>query len=147
MNILDRIKNDMYAAMKSGDREVSQTLRTLMAKLKDFQINKNKLITDHDGIGIIKTLVKQRREALEIYENADRLDLAGKERIELDILSSYLPEMMSEEDIKSLVKQIITEVGAKSMSDVGAVMQLVMQRGGEKVDGKKANLILRDLLE
>ena len=147
MSILEKIKNDMYSAMKSGEKDKAGTLRVLMLNLKNFEIdNKNKL-SDSDGIRIIKKLVKQRKDSTEIYKNANRLDLANKEEFELNILSSYLPQMFSEEEIRLLIEDIVQETGAKELSDIGKVMPIVMQRGAGKIDGKIANLILRDLLE
>ena len=147
MNFLDTIKSDMYDAMKSGDKDKAGTLRTLLAKLKDRQINNRKDLTEKDCISVIKTLVKQREEAADMYEKAGRESLAQKEKIEFDILNSYLPEMMSEVEIRNLVESIISETNAKGITEMGKVMPLVMQKGGDAIDGKMANQILRELLE
>ena len=82
-----------------------------------------------------------------MYEKADRQNLADKENAELLILETYLPKMMTEPEIRSLVESIISETAAHGIADIGKVMPIVMQRGSGKVDGKKANLILRELLE
>ena len=147
MNFLDTIKSDMYDAMKSGDKDKAGTLRTLLAKLKDRQINNRKDLLEKDYISVIKTLVKQREEAADMYEKAGRESLAQKEKIEFDILNSYLPEMMSEVEIRNLVESIISETNAKGITEMGKVMPLVMQKGGDAIDGKMANQILRELLE
>jgi len=141
------IKKDMYSAMKSGEKEKAGTLRTLLAKLKDRQINTRQELSENDCLKVIKTLVKQRKEASEMYEKADRQNLADKENAELLILETYLPKMMTEPEIRSLVESIINETAAQGVADIGKVMPIVMQRGSGKVDGKKANLILRELLE
>ena len=147
MNFLDAIKSDMYDAMKSGDKDKAGTLRTLLAKLKDRQINNRKDLTEKDCISVIKTLVKQREEAADMYEKAGRESLAQKEKIEFDILNTYLPEMMSEVEIRNLVESVISETNAKGITEMGKVMPLVMQKGGDAIDGKMANQILRELLE
>ena len=147
MNFLDTIKSDMYDAMKSGDKDKAGTLRTLLAKLKDRQINNRKDLTEKDYISVIKTLVKQREEAADMYEKAGRESLAQKEKIEFDILNLYLPEMMSEVEIRNLVESIISETNATGITEMGKVMPLVMQKGGNAIDGKMANQILRELLE
>ena len=147
MSFMESIKSDMYSAMKSGDKETAGTLRTLLAKLKDKQINTRKDLTDQDCIAVIKTLVKQRLEAAEMYEKANREGLAKKEKIEFEILNSYLPKMMSEEKIKDLIQSVINETKAEGLADIGKVMPLVIQQGGGSVDGKTANKILRELLE
>ena len=147
MSLLKNITDDMYLSMKSGDKEKANTLRTLISKLKDQQIKLRKDISDEEALKIIKTLVKQRKESAEIYSKAGREELAQKENFEISILDNYLPKLMSEEDILSLIKKIVDETNAKDLSDIGKVMPLVMQRGKGKVDGKIANRILRSLLE
>ena len=147
MNFIESIKTDMYSAMKSGDKDTAGTLRTLLAKLKDQQINSQKDITEKECMSVIKTLVKQRLASAQMYEKAERDDLANKERIEFKILSSYLPQMLSENDIRELVQSAITETKAEGLEDIGKVMPLVMKRGGDAVDGKTANKILREILE
>lgn len=147
MSILKNIIDEMYLSMKSGDKEKANTLRTLISKLKDQQIKLRKDISDEEALKIIKTLVKQRKESAEIYSKAGREELAQKENFEISILDNYLPKLMSEEDVLSLIKKIVNETNAKDLSDIGKVMPLVMQRGEGKVDGKIANSILRSLLE
>ena len=147
MNFIESIKTDMYSAMKSGDKEKAGTLRTLLSKLKDRQINARQELTDNDCINVIKTLVKQRKEAAKMYEDAKRPKLAEKEKIELAILETYLPKTMTEQETRTLIENVINETGAEGISDIGKVMPIVMQRGEGKVDGKNANIILRELLE
>ncbi len=147
MSLLKNITDDMYLSMKSGDKEKANTLRTLISKLKDQQIKLRKDISDEEAIKIIKTLVKQRKESAEIYSKAGREELAEKENFEISILDNYLPKLMPDEDVLSLIKKIVDETNAKDLSDIGKVMPLVMQRGKGKVDGKIANRILRSLLE
>ena len=147
MSLLKNITDEMYLSMKSGDKDKANTLRTLISKLKDQQIKLRKDISDEEALKIIKTLVKQRKESAEIYSKAGREELAQKENFEISILDNYLPKLMSEEDVLSLIKKIVNETNAKDLSDIGKVMPLVMQRGEGKVDGKIANSILRSLLE
>ena len=147
MSLLKSITDEMYLSMKSGNKDKANTLRTLISKLKDQQIKSRKDISDEETIKIIKTLVKQRKESAEIYSKAGREELAEKENFEISILSNYLPKLMSDEDVLSLIKEIIDETNAKDLSDIGKVMPLVMQRGKGKVDGKIANRVFRSLLE
>ena len=147
MSLLKNITDEMYLSMKSGDKEKANTLRTLISKLKDQQIKLRKDISDEETLKIIKTLVKQRRESAEIYSKAGREELAEKENFEISILDNYLPKLMSDEDVLSLIKKIVDETNAKDLSDIGTVMPLVMQRGKGKVDGKIANRILRSILD
>jgi len=147
MNLLEKIINEMHLSMKSGDKIKSNALRTLVAKLKDQQIKLRKEISDEETLKVIKTLVKQRKESSEIFSKAGRTELAEKENLEISILKKYLPEMISDDEIRILVKNIVNDIGAKDLSDIGKVMPLVMQKGKGQVDGKLANSILRELLE
>ena len=147
MSLMDKVQQDMYIAMKSGNQIKTSTLRTLLSKLKDKKIDNEGNLTDSDSIKVIQKLVKQRRESADIYRNADREELAIKEEAELFELETYLPEMMSENDIRQIIQDVIKEAGAKNMADIGKVMASVMQRGSGKVDGKKANKIVQELLQ
>ena len=147
MSLMDKVQQDMYIAMKSGNQIKTSTLRTLLSKLKDKKIDNEGNLTDSDSIKVIQKLVKQRKESADIYRNADREELAIKEEAELFELETYLPEMMSENEIRQLIQDFIQETGAKNMADIGKIMASVMQRGAGKVDGKKANKIVRELLQ
>ena len=147
MDFINSIKEDMYAAMKSGDKNTAQALRTLLAKLKDKQINLQRALTDNECISLIKTLVKQRNEAAALYIKANRKALADKEMQEINILNKYLPKMMNEVEIRSLIEKVIVQVGAVNISDIGKVMPTVMKMGKGSIDGKLANNIIRELLD
>ena len=147
MKLLEKIINEMYLSMKSGDKTKANALRTLVSKLKDQQIKLRKDISDEEALKVIKTLVKQRRESTKIFLKAGREELAEKENLEISILEKYLPKMISDDEIRVLVEGIVKEIGAKDFSDIGKVMPLVMKRGKGKVDGKLANDILKELLE
>ena len=118
MSFIESIKTDMYSAMKSWDQEKAGTLRTLLAKLKDRQINTRQELSNSDCLNVIKTLVKQRKEAADMYEDGDRPKLAEKEKAELKILETYLPEMMTEQETRTLIETVINETDAKDISDI-----------------------------
>jgi len=147
MKLLEKIINEMYLSMKSGDKTKANALRTLVSKLKDQQIKLRKDISDEEALKVIKTLVKQRKESAQIFLKAGREELAEQENLEISILEKYLPKMISDDEIRVLVEGIVKEIGAKDLSDIGKVMPLVMKRGKGKVDGKLANDILKELLE
>ena len=147
MNFIEKIKFDMHSSMKSRDELDTKVLRVLLAKLKETQINRGKKLTEQDCLSVIKTLVKQRKEAAEIYKKANRTDLAEKENNENKILSRYLPKMLTEYEIKKIVEKIIKENNIKNISQIGMAMPLIMKTGGGTIDGKIANQILRDLLD
>ena len=147
MNFIEKIKFDMHSSMKSRDELDTKVLRVLLAKLKETQINRNEKLTEQDCLSVIKTLVKQRKEAAEIYKKANRMDLAEKENNENKILSRYLPKMLTECEIKKIVEKIIKENNIKNISQIGMAMPLIMKTGGGAIDGKIANQILRDILD
>ena len=137
----------MHSSMKSKDELDTKVLRVLLAKLKETQINRNEKLTEQDCLSVIKTLVKQRKEAAEIYKKANRMDLSEKENSENKILSRYLPKMLTVNEIRKIVEKIIKENNIKSISQIGMAMPLIMKTGGGGIDGKIANQILRDILD
>ena len=146
MSLLKKIQNDMYTAMKAGEKENSNTLRTTLAKLKDKQIEKRNDLTEEEEIKIIQTLVKQRKESIELYIKGGRNELADIEKNEINLLTSYLPQMMPENDIKNIVEAVINEVGATSLLDMGKIMPEVMKRGKGLIDGKTAQKFVQESL-
>jgi hypothetical protein len=147
MSLLDTIQSDMYAAMKSGDKHKTGTLRVALSKLKDKKIEKREDLSDVEALKIIQNLVKQRKEAADIYKENGRNDLMENENAELEILNVYLPKMMSEDDLRVLVKKVVEETGASGLSDIGKVMPEVMKQSAGKADGKMAQSIVRELLQ
>ena len=146
MNINNQIQNDMYNAMKSGDKQKANALRTALAKLKDKKIEKREDLTKEEEIKVLQTLVKQRKESIELYEKGGRNELAEAEQKELEILNNCLPKMMDDSDIKNIVKSVIDEVGATSMADMGKIMPEVMKRGKGLIDGKSAQKFVQELI-
>jgi len=146
MTLFEQIQSDMYAAMKDGDKSKANTLRTTLAKLKDKKIEKRDDLTEQEEIKVIQTLVKQRKESVELYEKGGRSELATAEKVEMEILNGYLPQMMSADDIKAIVQSVADEVGATSMADMGKVMPEVMKRGKGLIDGKSAQQFVREIL-
>ena len=146
MSLYKQIQNDMYNAMKSGNREDTNTLRTTLSKLKDKVIEKRQDLSKEEEVKILHTLVKQRKESIVLYEKGGRNELVEAEQKELEIINNYLPKMMDESDIKSIVKTIIEEVGATSMADMGKIMPEVMKRGKGLIDGKSAQKFVQELI-
>ena len=133
--------------MKSGDKIKTNILRTLLSTLKEKQIEKKRDINEDEYISIIKRLVKQLKESTDAYQKAGRSELYEKELSELDILKEYLPEILSEQQTLDLVKEVISQTSANSLSDMGKVMSLIMQKSNGKVDGKIANRLVKELLQ
>ena len=146
MPLVDEIQKDMYKAMKEKEKERINALRNIIGKLKYRYIDKRDKLTEQEEIKVIQSLAKQRRESIEIYKQGGRNDLVETETKELSIIEEYLPQAMSEEEVRRLVRETVKETGAESMSDLGKVMPLVMKKGAGKVDGKLAQEVLRELL-
>ena len=136
----------MYSAMKDRIKYKSTILRSALAKLKDAEINNKRLMSDKECISIIKTMIKQRKESFNLYQKGNREDLANIEKKEYEILESYIPELMSENETKSIVIRAIKDSNATKINEMGKVMSLVMRIGGDHIDGKIANRIVRELL-
>mgnify|MGYP003299436288 FL=1 len=147
MNYIEKIKEDMYAAMKSKDKVKATILRSLLSNLKKIEIEKKEPIAEPEYLSIVKKMVKQLKESIDVYSQAGRIELAEKEKSELSIIEAYLPKQFSEEEISELIKNIISEISAKNISDIGKVMAIVMKKGGGKVDGGIANRIAKELLQ
>ena len=141
-----RLENDVKAAMKAGEKRRLSTLRLLLSAFKNERIEKQRELTAEEGEALIRRAVKQRREAIELYERGNRQDLAEAEKEELGILEAYLPRSFSEAELEEAVREIIREKGFTSGKDVGLLMKELMARHRGKVDGKRAQETARRLL-
>tara|TARA_B100000676_G_scaffold161864_1_gene159252 strand:+ start:1472 stop:1915 length:444 start_codon:yes stop_codon:yes gene_type:complete len=146
MSLYETIQADMYKAMKNNEKFKSSTLRVALAKLKDKKIELREDLSKNDEVKIIQNLVKQRKEAADIYEKNNRSELMENEINELEILSMYLPKMMSENELNTLIKEVLSDTGATNMSDMGKVMPEIMKRSAGKADGKMVQQIVSDFL-
>jgi hypothetical protein len=137
----------MYQAMKDKNTVKSKTLRVVLAKLKDKKIDKRDDLSEGEELKVLQTLAKQHKESITMFSNGSRNDLVETESKELQIIEEYLPKMMTDEEVQNIVKNSIEETGAQSLADIGKVMPLIMKKGAGKIDGKKAQLYLRVLLQ
>lgn len=144
MSLSEQIQKDMYAAMKNGEKDKTVTLRSALSKLKNKRIDKQDDLSEQEELQVIKTMVKQRYESIEMYEKGGRDDLVAKEKTELEILETFLPQMMGAEELGTLINAVIAETGATSMSDIGKIMPEVMKRSAGRADGKLAQSLVRD---
>ncbi|MDD8016733.1 MAG: GatB/YqeY domain-containing protein [Bacteroidota bacterium] len=147
MNLSTRITEDLKSAMKSGDKLRLETIRMVRAQILEFEKSgANREMTEDDGMKILLSAVKKRKEAVEVYEQAGRQELADKEKKEIEIIQEYLPKQMSQEEAESIVAKVITEVGATSAKDFGKVMPAVMKQLKGKIDGRIINDIVKQKL-
>ena len=146
MSILEKISSDLKVAMKSKDKIRVETLRSLIAQLKNERISQGKDLSPEQELAVLMNAAKKRKEAIDIYEKSSRTDLLDKEKEELEIISEYLPEQLSDEEIEKTIAEIIERTGAASIKDLGRVMSEAMKELKGKADGKKVQQIVRSKL-
>ncbi len=147
--ILDKINEDYKNAVKDKDEVKRETLNMLKSAIKYREIelrSSGKELTEEEVISVIQKEIKKRKEAIELYEKGGRGDLVSKEKRELEILESYLPKQLSEEEIENIIKEVINSVGATSPSDIGKVMKEVMPKVKGRADGSLVKKIAENLL-
>ena len=148
MGVVEQIEKDFLAAMKNREPEKVSVLRLVKAAFGNYAIEKKKnRLEDAEALDVLQKQAKQRRESVESYEKAGRPELAEKERQELNLLQTYLPKQLSDEEIGNLARSIIESVGAKSKADQEKVMKELMPALRGKADGKRVNEILAALLK
>jgi len=147
--LLEKIEKDFHEALHDKQAERLGVLRLLKAALKNKEIDlrpKKEELTDEIIISIIQSEAKKRKEAIELYTKGGRIDLADKEKKELEILSGYLPEQLSDEKIREIVDKVIADIGATGPQDFGKVMGQVMKEVKGMTDGNKVGQIVREKL-
>ena len=144
MDLRGKIKNDLKDAMKSGDNITRGVLRMLISDIKNTEIEKGGDTGDKEVAEIIKKNVKRRKDSIEQYTKGNREDLANQEKNELEILEKYMPEQMSEDEVRKIVVNIISKSEAVSASDFGKIMGAVMKEIGNKADGNLVGRIVKE---
>ena len=140
MSLNDKIIGDLTTAMKAKDVDRLSVLRMVKANLMNRQIEKGEKLTDEEITKALQTLVKQRRDSVEQYEKAGRAELAEKEKSEIVILEDYLPQAASKKEIEAAVAEAISETGASSMKEMGAVMKAAQTKlAGKNADSKSVS--------
>ena len=144
--MLDQLQEELKIALKAGEKAKMMGLRNIIGKIKATQIDKGETLTDEESLKILKTAAKQLKESLDQYRKGGRDDLAEKEAFELTLLEKYLPEQLSEEQIRQTVKNIVKNTGSGSMQDMGKVMGATMQELAGSADGKIVKKIVQEKL-
>ena len=144
--MLDQLQEELISAMKAGDKPRMTGLRNIIGKLKASQIDKGEELTGNESLKILKSAAKQLKESVEQYKKGGRDDLAEKELFELSLLDKYLPEQLSQDEIRTTVKNTIKSTGAESMQEMGKVMGAVMKELAETADGKLVQQIVQEEL-
>ncbi len=146
MSLIDQIEQDMKEALRSGQKERLSVLRGLKSDFKYKQIELGKPLTDADMIAVLSTNAKKRRESIEQFRTGGREDLAHKEEQELKVISGYLPEQLTEERLRQIITETITETGADSPQKMGLVMKALMPKIKGQADGKLVSRLVTELL-
>ncbi|MCD6546190.1 MAG: GatB/YqeY domain-containing protein [Thermotogae bacterium] len=144
---IEELRNRLKEAMKSSDEVRVRTLRLLISNVKNEEIEKGGQLTEEEFTEVVLREVKRRKEAIEMYEKAQRKDLADEERKELKVLEEFLPQQLSIDEIRSLAIEAIESVGASGPKDLGKVMSVLMPKLRGRADGKMVNKIVREFLE
>ena len=150
MALKDQIMADLKQAMKNKDQERLRVLRSLKAKLLEREISERKegeaTLSDEQAIEVLMKAAKQRKESIEQFEEGDRDDLAASEKEELEVINSYLPEMLSEEEVREVARDKIEQLGAENMADMGKVMGAAMQELKGKAEGSLVSKVVKEEL-
>ncbi len=151
MSLRDKIQTDYKNALKSKDKNKISTYRLILSGIKDLDIsnrsgNEKKETDEGDIKKLLKKMVKQRSESIDVYKKSNRTDLLNIEQGELDVISEYLPKLLGEEETKKICTDIIKEIGASTIKDMGKVMGQIKKNHGDEIDFSKAGIILKELL-
>ncbi|MBI2989524.1 MAG: GatB/YqeY domain-containing protein [Deltaproteobacteria bacterium] len=146
MGLKSEIQDTVKAAMKGGDRLTVSTLRLLLSALHNEEIKERRELGGEEVVKLISSLCKQRQEAIEYFRKGGRTDLLEKEEEELEILRRFLPQALSEEELRALIRCSIEEVGAKGVQDLGKVMKQIMPKVTGRTEGRRVNELAREIL-
>jgi uncharacterized protein len=148
MGLKEKILDDMKSALKSQETERLGTIRFLQAAVKNREIElRPNLIDDQEIINVIKKLTKQRKDSIEQFEKAGRDDLVKKEKFELGVLETYLPAQLSTENLGQIVTDVIAQLGANSIKQMGAVIKEVQSRTGGAADNRQLSELVKSRLQ
>jgi uncharacterized protein YqeY len=147
VHLSEKISDDYKEALKSGDKDRVSILRMVKAAIKNKEIEKRSPVSDEEISAILRSYVKRAHESIEQFSKAGRIDLAEKEKKELAIIQSYLPQQINEDEIRVIIKDAINETGAAGAKDMGKVMKAVMSKTKGLADGKLVNNLVKEMLE
>ena len=147
MSLVERFNEDLKEAMKASKALKVSVLRMVKAAAKNRQIEKGRDLTDEEIVDVLSSMVKQRRDSVEQYTKAGRMDLATKEEEEVTILQTYMPEQLGADDLDRIIRDAIAESSAAGPQDMGKVMRVLMPKVKGLTDGKFVNQRVKELLE
>lgn len=144
--LFSKLQEEMKNALKGGEKDRLSTIRMLISEIKKVQIDSKRGLTDEEIMSILQRYLKQRKEAYSQYLSAEREDLAQKELFEIKVVQEFLPQPMSEEEISSVVDEVVRELGATSLKDMGKVVKAVLERVKGRAEGSLVSKIVKEKL-
>jgi uncharacterized protein YqeY len=147
MSLRQRLEADMKEAMKARDNERRDAVRYVLSAVKNAEIEKRGELSEQEEIALIRTQVKQRQDSIEQFRNGGRDDLAEREASQVTLLETYLPQQMTDDELKEFVRDGIAESGAEGPRDIGKVMGLLSKTADGRVDGRRLSSAVRDALQ
>ena len=150
MSLKQQIESKLNEALKAKDKNIYPTLRLVVSAIKDAEIagrsKGQKEVPDSDVTGILKKMIKQRNESCEVYKKAGRKELLESETREIEVISTFLPKQLSEEETKKICQETVKSIGATSMKDMGKIMGVLKSKHADTIDFSKVSLIIKELL-
>jgi len=141
-----QLSEDLKMTMKAGEKDKTETLRTLRAQIKDARIKKGDDLETVEEEQVLMTAAKRRKESISMFKEGNRDDLVAKEQFQLELIQTYLPEQMSENEVEKIVNETVSSLNVSGMSDLGRVMGALMPKVKGKADGKIVQQKVRDVL-
>ncbi|EKD23065.1 MAG: hypothetical protein ACD_83C00077G0004 [uncultured bacterium] len=145
--ILDSINQELKESLKNGDSEKVGVLRMLKSAIKNTEIEKQADFSKKDVVLTLRKEAKKRQDSIKLFQDNGRQELANTEQRELEIIQAFLPSAMSEDDLNVIIDQVVKETNAATISDMGRVMQAVMQKAGDAADGSMVSNLVRSRLQ
>ena len=146
MGLREKIDADTKEALKSGAKDKVSTLRMLNAALKNKQIDKRRPLNEEEVIETVRSLIKQRKDSIEMFAKGGRQDLVDKETAEVAVLETYLPQQLAREELEAMVRDAISQTGAQGARDMGKVMKALIPMVGGRADGKLVSELVKNAL-
>ena len=147
MDLKEQLNSDYKESLKAREKLKVSTIRLMLSEIKYAEIAKRDELSEEELLGVISREARKRKESIEEFAKGGRQDLVDKEKYELSVIEAYLPQQLSEQEVRRMIEGAITEVGASSPGDLGKVMSTLMPRLKGKADGKQVNQIVREMLQ
>ena len=147
MSLKQQLLDDMKEALRAKEKIRLNTIRMLRSQIKNREIERGEELSDDEVLQVLSKAEKTRKEAIELYRRGNREDLAAQEETELAVIRGYMPERLSEDELRALIGQVVAEVGAEGMRDMGKVMGAIMPKVRGRADGQLVNRLVKERLQ